>query len=88
MNYAKNDMCRTIETYANKAGFSDIRCYVVTQEDGVKEYAICDDKQWLYGSPSSEAIAVHIDILKLTKEMSDEKHRKDFVSDTRRRHIW
>ena len=67
MDYAKNDMCRTIETYAKRKGFLEIHCYVVTQEDGVKEYAICDDKEWLYGSQSSEAIAVHIDMLKLAK---------------------
>ena len=67
MDYAKTDMCRTIEKYAKKVGFSDIRCYVVTQENGTKEYAICDDDKWLYGSQSSEAIAVHIDMLKLTR---------------------
>lgn len=68
MDYAKNDMCDTIERYAKKAGFSDIRCFVVTFEDDAKEYAICDDKEWLYGSQSAEAIAVHIDMLKLSKE--------------------
>jgi len=67
MYYAKNDMCHTIETYAEKAGFSDIRCFIVTQENGTKEYAICDDKEWLYGSQSAEAIAVHIDMIKLTR---------------------
>ena len=67
MDHAKNDMCRTIETYAKRNGFPKIRCYVVTQEDGVKEYAICDDKEWLYGSQSAEAIAVHIDMMKLAK---------------------
>lgn len=67
MDYAKNDMCRTIEHYAKKAGFPDIRCFVVTFEDGAKEYAICDDKEWLYGSQSAEAIAVHIDMIKLTR---------------------
>ena len=67
MEHAKTNMCHTIETYAKKAGFSDIRCFVVTLEDGVKEYAICDDKEWLYGSQSSEAIAVHIDMIKLTR---------------------
>jgi hypothetical protein len=67
MEYAKTDMCRTIETYAKRKGFPKIRCYVVTQEDGVKEYAICDDDKWLYGSQSSEAIAVHIDMMKLVK---------------------
>ena len=70
MEYAKTDMCRTIEKYAKKVGFSDIRCYVVTLEDGVKEYAICDDDKWLYGSQSSEAIAVHIDMLKLAKKQT------------------
>ena len=67
MDHAKNDMCRTIERYAKKTGFPEIRCFVVTQEDGVKEYAICDDKEWLYGSQSAEAIAVHIDMMKLSK---------------------
>jgi hypothetical protein len=68
MDYAKNDMCGTIETYAKRKGFPEIRCYVITQEDGVKEYAICDDTEWLYGSQSAEAIAVHIDMMKLSKE--------------------
>ena len=72
INYAENDMCHHINRYAKSKGIPDIRCYVVTQENGAKEYAICDDKQWLYGNPSSEAIAVHIDILKVTKEMNDE----------------
>ena len=67
MEYAKTDMCRTIEKYAKKVGFSDIRCYVVTLEDGVKEYAICDDTEWLFGSQSAEAIAVHIDMMELSK---------------------
>ena len=63
----RNTMCDTIERYAKSKGFPDIRCFIVTLEDGVKEYAICDDKQWLYGSPQSEAIAVHIDMMKLTR---------------------
>ena len=67
MDYTKNDMCHTIETYAKRKGFSDIRCYVVTLENGVKEYAICDDTEWRYGSHSAEAIAVHIDMMKLTR---------------------
>ena len=66
-NINRNDMCDTIEGYAKKAGFPEIRCYVVTFEDGVKEYAICDDTEWLFGSQSAEAIAVHIDMLKLAK---------------------
>ena len=70
MEYAKTDMCRTIETYAKRRGFSEIRCYVVTLENGVKEYAICDDDKWLYGSQSSEAIAVHIDMLKLAEKQT------------------
>ena len=75
MDYVKNDMCHTIERYAKKKGLSEIRCFVVTLENGHKEYAICDDKDWFYGNPSSEAIAVHIDMMKLTKEecrMSDD----------------
>jgi hypothetical protein len=67
MEHAKTNMCHTIETYAKKAGFSYIRCFVVTLEDGAKEYAICDDTEWLYGSQSPEAIAVHIDMIKLTR---------------------
>jgi len=67
MDYTKNDMCHTIETYAKRKGFSDIRCYIVTLEDGVKEYAICDDTEWLYGSQNAETIAVHIDMMKLTR---------------------
>jgi hypothetical protein len=67
MDYTKNDMCHTIETYAKRKGFSDIRCYVITLEDGVKEYAICDDTEWLYGSHSAESIAVHIDMMQLTR---------------------
>ena len=70
MEYAKTDMCRTIETYAKRRGFPNIRCYVVTLENGTKEYAICDDDTWLYGSQSSEAIAVHIDMLKLAKKQT------------------
>jgi hypothetical protein len=66
----RNSMCDTIETYAKRKGFSNIRCFIVTV-DGAKEYAICDDKEWLYGSPQSEAIAVHIDMMKLTKEHSN-----------------
>ena len=62
----RNTMCDFIERYAKSKGFSDIRCFIVTLEDGAKEYAICDDKDWLYGSPQSEAIAVHIDMMKLT----------------------
>jgi hypothetical protein len=67
MEYAKTDMCRTIETYAKRRGFPKIRCYVVTLENDIKEYAICDDKEWLYGSQSAEAIAVHIDMMELAK---------------------
>jgi hypothetical protein len=67
MKYANNDMCGTIERYAKRKGFPEIRCFVVTLEDGVKEYAICDDTEWLYGSQSAEAIAVHIDMMKLTR---------------------
>ena len=63
----RNDMCGTIETYAKRKGFPNIRCFIMTV-DGAKEYAICDDKEWLYGSPQSEAIAVHIDMMKLSKE--------------------
>ena len=70
MDYTKNDMCRTIEKYAKKVGFSDIRCFVVTLEDGVKEYAICDDTEWLFGSQSAEAIAVHIDMMELAKKQT------------------
>jgi hypothetical protein len=70
MEYAKTDMCRTIETYAKRKGFPQIRCYVVTLEDSVKEYAICDDDKWLYGSQSAEAIAVHIDMMKLAKKQT------------------
>ena len=70
MGYAKNDMCHTIERYAKKAGFPEIRCFIVTLEDGAKEYAICDDKEWLYGSQSAEAIAVHIDMLKLAEKQT------------------
>ena len=64
----RNSMCDTIETYAKSKGFPKIRCFIVTLENGAKEYAICDDKEWLYGSPQSEAIAVHIDMMKLTKK--------------------
>jgi hypothetical protein len=70
-NMERNTMCDTIERYAKSKGFSDIRCFIVTLEDGAKEYAICDDKEWLYGSPQSEAIAVHIDMMKLTKGHSN-----------------
>ena len=63
-------MCRTIEKYAKKVGFPEIRCYVVTLEDGVKEYAICDDTEWLFGSQSAEAIAVHIDMMELAKKQT------------------
>ena len=70
MDHAKTDMCRLIEKYAKKVGFSDIRCYVVTLEDGVKEYAICDDTEWLFGSQSAEAIAVHIDMMELAKKQT------------------
>ena len=70
MDYAKTDMCLLIEKYAKKVGFSDIRCYVVTLEDGVKEYAICDDTEWLFGSQSAEAIAVHIDMMELAKKQT------------------
>jgi len=70
MEYAKTDMCRTIEKYAKRKGFPKIRCYVVTLEDGVKEYAICDDTEWLYGSQSAEAIAVHIDMMELAKKQT------------------
>ena len=66
----RNSMCDTIETYAKRKGFPNIRCFIVTV-DGAKEYAICDDKEWLYGSPQSEAVAVHIDMMKLTKEHSN-----------------
>ena len=69
-NINRNDMCDAIERYAKKAGFSEIRCYVVTFEDGVKEYAICDAEHWLYASQSSEAIAVHIDMLKLAEKQT------------------
>jgi hypothetical protein len=69
VTHTKNDMCATIETYARSKGFPEIRCFVVTQDDGSKEYAICDDKQWLYGSPQSEAVAVHIDMMKLTRSI-------------------
>ena len=67
MDYTKTDMCHTIETYAKRKGFPDIRCFVVTQDDGTKEYAICDNEHWLYGSQLSEAIAVHIDMMKLAR---------------------
>ena len=70
MEYAKTDMCRTIVKYAKKVGFPEIRCYVVTLEDGVKEYAICDDTEWLFGSQSAEAIAVHIDMMELAKKQT------------------
>jgi hypothetical protein len=70
MGYAKNDMCHTIERYAKKAGFPEIRCFIVTLEDGAKEYAICDDKEWLYGSQSAESIAVHIDMMKLAEKQT------------------
>ena len=70
MKYQEVEMCRTIETYAKRKGFPQIRCYVVTLEDGVKEYAICDDTEWLYGSQSAEAIAVHIDMMKLAKKQT------------------
>jgi len=66
----RNSMCDTIETYAKRKGFPNIRCFIMTV-DSSKEYAICDDKEWLYGSPQSEAIAVHIDMMKLTKEHSN-----------------
>ena len=66
----RNSMCNTIETYAKRKGFPKIRCFIMTV-DSSKEYAICDDKEWLYGSPQSEAIAVHIDMMKLTKEHSN-----------------
>jgi hypothetical protein len=67
MKYANNDMCGTIERYAKRKGFPEIRCYVVTLENSVKEYAICDNTEWLYGSQSAEAIAVHIDMMELTR---------------------
>jgi hypothetical protein len=70
MKYANNDMCGTIERYAKRKGFPEIRCFVVILEDGVKEYAICDDTEWLYGSQSAEAIAVHIDMMKLAKKQT------------------
>ena len=70
MEYAKTDMCRTIEKYAKKVGFPEIRCFIVTLEDGAKEYAICDDKEWLYGSQSAEAIAVHIDMMELAEKQT------------------
>ena len=63
-------MCERIETYAKSKGFPDIRCFIVTV-DSFKEYAICDDKEWLYGSPQSEAVAVYIDMMRLTKEHSN-----------------
>ena len=70
MKYQEVEMCRTIETYAKSRGFPEIRCYLITLEDGVKEYAICDEHYWLYGSQSIEAIAVHIDMLKLAKKQT------------------
>ena len=66
----RNSMCDTIERYAKSKGFHKIRCFIMTVE-GCKEYAICDDKEWLYGSQQSEAISVHIDMMKLTKEPSN-----------------
>ena len=68
-NINRNDMCITIERYAKRYGFPQIRCYIVTV-DGVKEYAICDEEHWLYGSQSAEAIAVHIDMMKLAKNQT------------------
>ena len=65
----RNDMCDAIETYAKRKAFPNIRCFIMTV-DGAKEYAICDDKEWLYGSQSAESIAVHIDMLKLAEKQT------------------
>jgi len=69
----RNSMCDTIEAYAKRKGFPNIRCFIMTVNgaNGAKEYAICDDREWLYGSSQSEAIAVHIDMMKLTKGHSN-----------------
>lgn len=71
--YDRNGMCDTIEAYAAKRGYPEIKCWVVTLDDGAKEYAINDGKDWLYGSPLSEAIAVHIDMMRA----SDRYERED-----------
>ena len=63
----RNDMCSVIEQYAKRKGFDRIRCFVVTLDCGAKEYAICDDKEWLYGSSNSEAVAAHIDMMKINR---------------------
>lgn len=67
--YERNSMCEILEKYAKNKGFGNIRCYIVTnKENNTKEYAICDNKNWLYGNSLSEAVAVHIDIMYLTEK--------------------
>lgn len=65
--FERNDMCDTIERYARKKGFPEIRCYIATLDNGAREYAICDNEHWLYGSNLSEAVACHIDMMYLTE---------------------
>ena len=66
----RNDMCEAIEKYAVRSGSPNIRCYIMTEESGMKSYAICDDKDWIYANSLAEAIAVHIDIMRLQKRSS------------------
>ena len=71
------DMCESIEQYAKKRGLPEIRCFIVTLENGAKEYAICDDKEWLYGSNLAESVAVHIDMIYLSRTSRWKKETTD-----------
>ena len=71
MQTSRNSMCDNIEAYCKKKGFNDIRCFVITMVNGNKEYAICNDKEWLYGSSSSEAIGAYIDMMAIGKKYEE-----------------
>ena len=62
----RNEWCQAIEDHARRRNLPNIRCFIVAV-DGSKEYAICDEQEWLYGNTNVEAIATHIDMIYLTK---------------------
>jgi hypothetical protein len=66
----RNSVCEIIEKHATSKGFLNIRCYIMTDKNnGSREYAICDDKDWIYANPLAEAVWAHIDMMYLVENM-------------------
>ena len=63
-HWDRNDMCKTIESYAKSKGLST-RCLIAVDDDGSKTYVLIDGTkdEVLADGQSAEQIGIRIDLI-------------------------